>query len=436
LKNKIYYGYCLVGAAFFGQFVAIGMYSYVLGSFMTPMIDELGWTRAEFTTTRTLGQIVMAIVGVFIGTRVDRVGARPIMLLGTTALALTLCLHSLVNDLWVWLLLNGVLLTIACAMVGNLVVNVTLSKWFVVNRGKAIAWAAMGVSFGGVALTPAATWLIDTIGWREAWIWLGVSSALVLYPVALMMRRMPEDHGLHPDGYSAEQVAQGAGVRAQQEFDQSFTRRQALRTFSFYSLVAAFGFFSINIVVLLLQTVPYLTDYGFSRSQAAMALLVASVPAMISKPVWGYFIDKSSAKPLAALSATVTGLALFLIVFTVQDQQLSWIYFAYFVLGIGWGGMIPMQEVIWASFFGRRFIGSIRGAGMPFSLLLGASAPWLVSYYHDKVGNYDGALMVVAGLNVLSALLIALAPPPGATAPPASAAAPPKENEPTPPVGG
>ena len=88
--------------------------------------------------------------------------------------------------------------------------------------------------------------------------------------------------------------------------------------------------------------------------------MVASVPAMISKPVWGYFIDKSSAKPLAALSATVTGLALFLIVFTVQDQQLSWIYFAYFVLGIGWGGMIPMQEVIWASFFGRRFIGSIR----------------------------------------------------------------------------
>jgi MFS family permease len=412
LNDRLYYGYWLVGAAFLAQFVAMGMYSYVLGSFMTPMFEELGWSRAEFTTTRTLGQVVMAAVGVFVGATVDRVGGRPVMLVGTTLLAVTLCLHSLVDSLWVWLFLNGVLMTVGCAMVGNLVVNITLSKWFVLNRGKAVAWAAMGVSFGGIALTPVATWLIDTIGWRAAWIWLGAGAAVLLYPVALMMRRAPEDHGLRPDGHTIEEVARGAGERARIEFAESYTRREALRTYSFYALVVAFGFFSINIVVLLLQTVPYLTDYGFSRNEAAFALFVASVPAMLSKPVWGYLIDRTPAQPLAAISATVTGIALFLIVFAVADQHLIWIYVAYFVLGIGWGGMIPMQEVIWASFFGRRFIGSIRGAGMPFSLLLGASAPWLVSYYHDRVGTYDGALLVVAGLNVLSGFLIFLAPPP------------------------
>ena len=53
--------------------------------------------------------------------------------------------------------------------------------------------------------------------------------------------------------------------------------------------------------------------------------------------------------------------------------------FSLVVLGFGWGGMIPLQEVIWASFFGRRFLGSIRGAAMPFSLLLGAPAPALLA---------------------------------------------------------
>ena len=43
-------------------------------------------------------------------------------------------------------------------------------------------------------------------------------------------------------------------------------------------------------------------------------MFTVSVPAMLSKPVWGYFIDRSPAKPLAAISAAVTGLALFLIV--------------------------------------------------------------------------------------------------------------------------
>jgi OFA family oxalate/formate antiporter-like MFS transporter len=309
-------------------------------------------------------------------------------------------------------LLNGVLLTAGCAMIGNLVVNVTLSKWFVVNRGKAIAFAAMGVSFGGVVLTPLATWMIDTIGWRSAWIWLGVLAAVLLYPVALFMRRAPEDHGLNPDGLSDAQVAAGGAERAAAENANAYTRAEALRTFSFYALVIAFGFFSINIVVLLLQTVPYLTDNGFTRNEAAFAMLVASVPAMISKPVWGYMIDRSPAKPLAALSASVTGLALFLIVFAVASQQLFWIYAAYVVLGLGWGGMIPMQEVIWASFFGRLHIGAIRGAGLPFALALGALAPWLVSYYRDVVGSYDGALLVVAALNVFSGLLIFMAPPP------------------------
>jgi MFS family permease len=410
--EKIYYGYWLVGAAFLAQFISIGMYSYVLGSFMTPMIDELGWSRAEFTITRTIGQLVMAAVGVFVGARVDRIGGRPIMLVGTTLLAITLALHSLVDSLWVWLLLNGVMLTAGCAMVGNLVVNVTLSKWFVINRGKAIAFAAMGVSFGGIALTPLATWLIDNLGWREAWIWLGVLAAVVMFPVAMFIRRAPEDHGLYPDGLSAAQVSSGGAQRAEMENANAFTRGQALRTFSFYALVIAFGFFSINIVVLLLQTVPYLTDNGFSRNQAAFALFVASVPAMISKPVWGYLIDRSPAKPLAAISASVTGLALFLIVAAIERHDLSLIYAAYGVLGLGWGGMIPMQEVIWSSFFGRRHIGAIRGAGMPFALTLGALAPWLVSYYHDQVGQYDGALLVVAGLNVLSGVLIFFAPPP------------------------
>ena len=412
VQQKIYYGYWLVAAAFVAQFVAVGMYSYVLGSFMTPMIDELGWSRADFTLTRTISQLVMAGVGIVVGARVDRFGGRPVMLIGTTVLSITLVLHSQLNSLWAWWLLNGVLLTVGCAMLGNLVVNVTLSKWFVVNRGKAIAFAAMGVSFGGIVLTPLATWLVDVIGWRQAWIWLGLLAAVLLYPVSMLMRRSPEDHGLRPDGMSDAQARAGFGQAAATEDQNAYTRAEALRSFSFYALVIAFGFFTINIVVLLLHTVPYLTDSGLSRTQAAMAMLVASVPAMVSKPVWGYLIDRSPVKPLAAVSALVTGLALFLIIAAVSAHHLFYIYAAYAVLGLGWGGMIPMQEVIWASFFGRRHIGAIRGAGLPFALALGAMAPWLVSYYHDVVGVYDGALAAVAALNVLSGILIFLVPPP------------------------
>jgi hypothetical protein len=104
------------------------------------------------------------------------------------------------------------------------------------------------------------------------------------------------------------------------------------------------------------------------------------------------------------------------------------VYCGFFALGCGWGGMIPLQEVIWASFFGRRFLGAVRSAGLPFSLVLGASAPLLVSLYFDKVGNYDGAFFAIAGVNLIAAAMILLIPnvrrqPPTSVCPPQPAPA-------------
>ena len=416
MHSRTYYGYWIVAAAFVSQFVAMGVFSYVLGPFMMPMIEDLGWTRAEFTLSRSLAQFVMGLTGFLIGTWVDRFGPRPLMLAGATVMSISLALHGLVDNVWQWLLVNGILVTVGGALLGNLVVNVTLAKWFVEKRGQAVAWAAMGVSFAGILITPFVTFSVDAVGWRETWFLLAIASALLVYPVAFVMRRTPEDHGLHPDGKSDAQVASGQAQRAQADFDRSLTRREALRTLVFYGLVFSFGLFSINIVVMLLQTVPYLTDSGFSRAEAAFAITVASIPAMVSKPVWGYFIDRLPAKPLAAVGASGTGLALFAIVWSVNVGSLGWIYAAFFLLGLGWGGMIPLQEVIWGSYFGRRYLGSVRSAALPFALLLGAGAPLAVSYYHDQTGTYHGALLVVAGLNVLSGLFVQVIPPPKETA--------------------
>jgi MFS family permease len=99
-----------------------------------------------------------------------------------------------------------------------------------------------------------------------------------------------------------------------------------------------------------------------------------------------------------------------MIVFSVQARSELWEYIAFFVLGVGWGGMIPMQEVIWASYFGRRHLGAVRSAALPFSLLLGAGGPLAVAYYYDVAGNYDGAFLIVGGMSIVAAALILALP--------------------------
>lgn len=406
-RARFYYGYWLIGAAFVAQFVSVGVQNYVIGAFFKPMTDDLDWTRSEFTVARTLAQFVLAFTGFFIGARVDRHGGRPFMLAGVVVMAIALWLMSYTHELWQWILLNGLVLTVGAAMIGNLVVNVTLSKWFVEGRGRAISLASMGVSFAGIALTPAITVVIDEVGWRTAWQILAVGTVALVVPVALLMRRAPEDYDLFPDGRTAAQLAAGQGQRAIAEFAASMTRGEALRTSTFYLLVLAFGLFGVTIGVMLLQTIPFMTDAGYSRTTAAFMITLASIPALLSKPLWGYLIDRSDPRRLAAVSAAVTGLSLVVIVAGVRFNTDGVVYAGFLLLGCGWGGMIPLQEVIWATFFGRRYLGAVRSAGLPFALVLGSGAPLLVSYYHDRVGNYDGAILAVAGLNLVAAVLLA-----------------------------
>ena len=434
---RFYFGYYLIAAAFATQFISHGVTNYVAGAFLAPMTEELGWTRAEFTVPRSLGGFVMALTGFFIGAWVDRFGGRPFMVAGVLLTSASLWALSHVQTLVGWVLLNGVALTASAALFGNLVANVTLAKWFVELRGRAVAVAAMGVSFGGIALTPAATWAIDVWGWRPAWRGLAVVALVCALPFALVMRRAPEDAGLRPDGRTDADAAAGRTHRAEADYAGSMTRREALGSTAFYLLILAFGLFVINIGVMLLQTVPYLTDAGFGRATAALMIVVASVPAMLTKPLWGGLIDRldgrmgrgeagrsthpsggsatatrMGAKRLAALGSALTGMATLAIVASVASGSLIGAYGAFFLLGVGWGGMIPLQEVIWASFFGRRHLGAVRSAALPFTLIFGAGAPLAVSHYHDVMGDYHGALLGVAAANLIAAaLMMAMQPP-------------------------
>jgi cyanate permease len=229
------------------------------------------------------------------------------------------------------------------------------------------------------------------------------------------MRRAPEDHGLHPDGKSASDVMAGLTHKAVRDFSNSMTRGEAMRTPTFYYLVVAFGLISAGIQAMLLQTVPYVSDGGFSRTTGALMIVVASVPALITKPIWGYLIDRMEApQPIAALSAMITGLATGLIVWAQATHSLSGLYAGFIGLGMGWGGLMPLQEVIWAGYFGRRYLGAVRSSALPLAMTIAAAGPLLTSFYFDQVGNYNGAIIALALINAVAALLLLLIPEPSA----------------------
>ena len=408
-QPRIFYGWWMVGAGFLAAFTTAGAQGYIAGAFMVPMSDELGWTRAQFLYGQTVGQFFMAFAGFFVGAYVDRYGARPLMFIGAALLAGALFAISEIHELWQWVILRGVFSMLGAALLGFLAVNVTLSKWFVEQRGRAIGLASIGVSMAGILLPVVATWYVDEFGWRATWRVMALGVVMLGFPAAAIMRRTPEDYGMHPDGKSESQMASGGGARAMADFANSFTRRQAIRTQALYVLIMTFGLGSLGLMTIIVLSIPYLTDSGFSRGTAAIMLSILAIPAGVSKPVWGWMADVWSERLSTSLSFIMNAVAMIIIVLAAQTQATLMLAVGFFVVGWGIGGQIPLQETIWASYFGRRYIGAVRSVAMPFTMLIAASGPILVATYFDTFGNYDVAMLGIGATWAVASLLILVA---------------------------
>ncbi len=406
--RRPYYGYYIVGGALIAQLISTGAQNSVAGAFMSPMTRELDWTRAEFTYGLTVSRFVAAGAGIFIGVWVDKYGGRRLMFIGALLLSLTTFLTGYVHDIWEWVLLRGLVLTLGASMVGNLVVNVTVSKWWVEKRGRMIGFSAMGVSLAGVVFPPLSAFLIEEFGWRMAWHLLAILSIALVVPVSMIMRRAPEDYGLFPDGRNAEEMKGRAGAVQAADFANSFTRREALRTPALYLIVLSFGLGGVGLGTMLLQTLPFLTDQDYSVAQAAFYTSLMSFFALISKVGWGWMADRVPPNRLAAFSFVLSGCAITGVVYMAEARALIPLGIAFAAVGWGFGGQIPLQETIWGSYFGRRYLGSVRSVAMPISLLIGAGAPLFVSWYYDTVGNYHGVFLGIGGLWFLAAGIVLL----------------------------
>lgn len=412
-RPKIYYGWYIVGVAFLAQLMSMGLQGYTLGVFMKPMIDELGWSRSGISGVQSAGTVVNGLLAPFIGGILDRRGGRILMLVGSVITGIGFIALSLMADMWHFYAIRGLIITVGILCMGGMVVNVAISNWFVRKRGRAVAIAAMGISFGGVVLAPLSERFIAEFGWRTAFIILGVMIWVVmLVPTALFMRRRPEDMGLLPDGDIPGQVSSkpmNAVQRAALNADIRWTRAEALRTPTLWIIIASFGMAGMGLSAMMMHVTPYVSDLGFSPALAAIATSVQASTALISKVIWGLLIERIQCRFVAILAFVCAGIGL---VMLINSRSLEMVYLSLAVFGMGMGGQPVIQEVVWANYFGRLTLGTIRSIGMPFMIISSAGGPLLAGLTYDMTKSYEVAFIVFVCAYSFAALLMLIVRPP------------------------
>jgi sugar phosphate permease len=413
---RVFYGWVIVLGAVVGQFAAMAGRGQVNGVFLTPMTEDLGWTRGEFTLASSAAFVVGGFAGLIIGPMVDRYGPRPLMFVGTIGYGLALLVTSQVDALWQFIALQVLAGGVGSALVGPLVVNVAVSRWFVIRRGWALAIGSMGVSLAALVMPLTMTTVVDHWDWSIGYVVLSVMVALPLLIVTPFMRRSPEDHGLLPDGRlvaaaaSAEEEEQLA--RIQRDHDQSLTRSEALHTVAIWLLVVAFGINIAGLSAMFVHGIPFMTEAGFTRTEAAAAFSVTGIANFASKFLWGWALQRITGARLAAAAFTSSATGVLLIIAANEAQLMPLLVVAFLFFGVGFGGTIPISEFLWANYFGRRYLGAVRSVGMPFTVLFGSLGPIAVALFFDATGRYQEAFVALALSYVIAGTAVWTSRPP------------------------
>jgi sugar phosphate permease len=289
-SGKVFYGWWVVLASGVGLAMHFGpIIVATFGVFLKPLSQEFGWNRAQISLAFSLATLVATVAVPLVGRLVDRFGARRVILPAVLLFGLSvLSLSFLSGHLW-----HFYAIYLLMGVVGSGTTPVpyakVISRWFDRKRGLALGLAVAGSALGGTLMPTVAQALIAAVGWRQAYVLLGLIVMGVAIPVVgLLLKETPQMMGLEPDG----ETVRPAEVSKQHGTEGGLSFQEARHTSTFWFMVGAFFLVSVSFHGYIIHLVPLLTDRGLSAQSAALTVSLAGGAALIGRGGIGYLLDR------------------------------------------------------------------------------------------------------------------------------------------------
>jgi MFS family permease len=405
INHCFFYGWAMLAVAALGMFASGPGQSHLFGVFIRPISEDLGISRTSVSTAYA-GATLLAALGLpYVGRLVDRFGVRRVVLAVALLLGAACIGFGWVDHI---LLLAAGFAALRFLGQGSLMLCSAnlVAQWFSRQRGFALSLMALGFSASIAVHPPLAQWLIDQVGWRAAWLWLGlITWALLLPPILLLLQNRPEDLGLVPDG--ADQ--KGAPIEHAARADVGLTVGEALRTPAFWIIALSFGTFSMLVTGLFFHQVAIFNNRGIGSQTAAQLFPVTALTMVVAMPLFGRLLDRLPTRPMFAC-AMLTMSAAMLALVMVRGVPSAIVYSV--VFGINNAAIHSHVSYLWPRYFGRRHLGGIQGTAQTIGVVGASIGPVPLGAAFDLFGSYQGALLLLAVLPVLCALAILLMRPP------------------------
>lgn len=359
----------------------IGLWSVVV---TLPAIEaEFGLDRGGASLPYTATMIGFAVGGIVMGRLADRFGIFVPLLVGTFMLAIGYVVASQAESVLAFTLAQTLLIGMmgSAATFGPLVADVSL--WFEKRRGIAVGIVASGNYLSGTIWPPILSYAIQTVGWREAHLWIAVACIVIMLPLAFLLRRRADTserpnvlgtaRGLRPDGMSSRTV-------------------QILLIVAGLACCIAMSMPQVHIVA-------YCGDLGYGVARGAEMLSIMLGLGVVSRITSGFIADKIGGLGTLLLGSALQCAALF---FYIPFDGLVSLYVVSALFGLSQGGIVPSYAMIVRQFFPAREAGARVSLVLMTTVIGMAIGGWMSGEIYDLTGSYQAAFLNGIAWNLLN----------------------------------
>lgn len=405
---RLYYGWIVLFVAALAMVGTFPGRTQGLGLITEPLIADLGISRVRYAELNFWATLIGAAGAFGVGQLIDRLGSRIVLVLVATALGLVVCLMSGASSfgaLAVWVTLTrglgqSALSVVSIAMVGH---------WFVRKINAAMAVYSVAMSIGFMMAFPLVGTLVQSWGWRAAWLTVGCSLFLLAPVSVALVRRGPEACGLLPDGDALRSASIQAETPEPLGATTGYRWTEALLTPAFWIFAAGAALYNLVASGIGLFNESILAQRGFDAQTYYYTLVVTAVTALAGNFLGGWLATWVPMGRLMAISLFVlTGGLVALPHVSTLLHVMVWAM----AMGLGGGLVIVLFFSVWPRVFGRRHLGTIQGAAQALTVLASALGPLLLAWCVEWTGGYATMFRALAGVIGLLACAALITPMP------------------------
>jgi len=365
-----------------------GMYSVTV---VLPRIQsEFGVARGDASLPYTVTMIGFGLGGILMGRLADRFGVLVPVGLGAAGLGAGYIAAGLAPNLWLFCAAQGLLIGLLGTSATFAPLVADTSQWFDRRRGIALAICMSGNYTAGAIWPPVMQHFIDTVGWRQTYVGMGVFCVAAMVPLALVLRRRPPVHALAPTTAGARSQA------GERPMGMSPGTVQALLCVAGVSCCVAMSMPQVHIVA-------YCGDLGFGAARGAEMLSLMLGLGVVSRLASGWISDRIGGLRTLLLGSGLQVVALLLF---LPFKGLVSLYVVSGLFGLFQGGIVPSYALIVREHFSPREAGARVGTVLMATLFGMALGGWMSGAVFDLTGSYRAAFVNGIGWNLLNLAIV------------------------------